>query len=68
MLQVWMPPCCLELILLLEQCVDDDELVCRTELQKQTFVVNAVSNSLSTLGLLSMIHSLVPAREKELSC
>ena len=40
-------PCCLEPILLLEQGVGDDELMLRTELQKQAPVVIAVANSVS---------------------
>ena len=44
----WVSPCCLELILLLEQGVGDDELMLRTELQKQAPVVIAVANSVST--------------------
>ena len=43
-----MSPCCLEPILLLEQGVGDDELMLRTELQKQAPVVIAVANSVST--------------------
>ena len=44
----WVSPCCLEPILLLEQGVGDDELMLRTKLQKQTTVVIAVANSVST--------------------
>ena len=44
----WVSPCCLEPILLLEQGVDDDELMLRTELQKQGPFVIAVANSVST--------------------
>ena len=44
----WVSPCCLEPILLLEQGVGDDELMLRTELQKQAPVVIAVANSVST--------------------
>ena len=44
----WVPPCCLEPILLLEQGVGDDELMLRTKLQKQAPVVIAVANSVST--------------------
>ena len=43
----WMSPCCLEPILLLEQGVGDDELMLKTELQKQAPVVIAVANSVS---------------------
>ena len=43
----WVSPCCLEPILL-EQGVGDDELMLRTELQKQAPVVIAVANSVST--------------------
>ena len=43
----WVPPCCLELILLLEQSVGDDVLILRTELQKQAPIVIAVANSVS---------------------
>ena len=45
---VWMSPCCLEPILLLEQGGGDDELMFKTELQKQAPVVIAVANSVST--------------------
>ena len=48
MFGAWVPPCCLDQILLLEQGVDDDVLVLRTELQKQASVVIAVANSVST--------------------
>ena len=41
----WVSLCCLEPILLLEQCVGDDELMLKAELQKQVHVVNAVANS-----------------------
>ena len=41
-------PCCLEPILLLEKGVGDDELMLRTELQKQAPAVIAVANSVST--------------------
>ena len=44
----WMPSCCLEPILLLEQGVGDDELVLGTELQKQASVVIAVANAMFT--------------------
>ena len=44
----WVSPCCLEPILLLEQDVGDDELMLRTELQKQVPIVIAVANSVST--------------------
>ena len=44
----WVPPCCLEPILLLEKGVNDDELVLRTELQEQAPAVIAVSNFVST--------------------
>ena len=44
----WVSPCCLESILLLEQGVGDDELMLRTELQKQAPVVIAVAISVST--------------------
>ena len=44
----WVPLFCFEPVLLLEQGVGDDELMLRTELQKQTPVVIAVANSLST--------------------
>ena len=47
-LGAWVSPCCLEIILLLEQGVGDDELMIRTELQKQAPVVTAVANSAST--------------------
>ena len=47
MLEAWVPPCCLEHIFLLKQGVDDDELVLRTELQKQVPVVIAVANPVS---------------------
>ena len=43
-----MPPCCLELILLLEQGIGDEELMLRRELQKQAPIVIAVANSMST--------------------
>ena len=45
---VWVILCCLEPVLRLEQGVDDDELMLRTELQKQAPVVIAVANSVST--------------------
>ena len=44
----WVSPCCLEHILLLEQGVGDDQLMLRTELQKQEPVVIAVANSVYT--------------------
>ena len=47
-LGAWVSPCCLEPILLLEEVVGDDELMLRTELQKQVPVVIAVANSVST--------------------
>ena len=47
MFGVWTSPCCLESILLLEH-VGVDELMLRTELQKQEPVVIAVANSVST--------------------
>ena len=43
----WVPLCCLEPILLLEQGVGDSKLMLRTELQKQAPVV-IVANSVST--------------------
>ena len=43
-LEAWVSPCRLQPILLLEHGVDDDELVLRTELQKQAPAVVAVSN------------------------
>ena len=46
--EAWVSPCCLEPILLLEQCVGEDELMLRTELQKQAPVVIAVASSVST--------------------
>ena len=48
MFGAWVSPCCLEPILLLEQGVGDDELMLRTELQKQVSVVIAVASSRST--------------------
>ena len=45
MFAAWVSPCDLEPILLLEQGVGDDELMLRTELQKQAPVVIAVANS-----------------------
>ena len=45
---VWVPLCCLEPVLLLEQGAGDYELMLRTELQKQAPVVIAVANSVST--------------------
>ena len=45
----WVPPCCLEPILLLEQGVGDGELMLRTELQNQAPDVTAVASSVSTL-------------------
>ena len=48
MFGAWVPPCCLDQILLLEQGVDDDELMLTTELQTQAPVVIAVANSVST--------------------
>ena len=44
---MWVSPCCLEPILLLEQGVGDDKLVLRTELQKQAPIVIAISSSMS---------------------
>ena len=44
----WVSPCCLEPILLLKQGVGDDELMLKTELQKQAAVVITVVNSVST--------------------
>ena len=44
----WVSPCCIEPILLLEQGVGDDQLMLQTELQKQSPVVIAVANSVST--------------------
>ena len=44
----WVSPCCLEHIFLLEQGVGDDELMLRTELQKQAAVVITVANSVSS--------------------
>ena len=44
----WVSPCCLEPILLLEQGVGDDELMLRTELQRQVPTVTVVANSVST--------------------
>ena len=41
-------PCCLEPILLLEQGVGDDKLMLRTELQKQSPIVIAVANSMTS--------------------
>ena len=45
---VWVPPRCLKPVLLLEQGVGDDELMLKTELQKQAAVVITVVNSVST--------------------
>ena len=45
---VWVSPFCLEPILLLEQSVGDDELMLRTELQKQAPDFIAVANTVST--------------------
>ena len=53
-------PCYLEPILLLEQDAGDDELMLRTELQKQAPVVIAVAKFRVYLGLLSTVRSLVP--------
>ena len=50
MFGAWVSPCCLEPILLLEQDVGDDELMLRTELQKQAPVAFAIVNSVSTSG------------------
>ena len=44
----WVSPCLLEPIFLVEQGVGDDDLMLRTELQKQVPVVIAVANSVST--------------------
>ena len=44
---VWVSPCCLEPILLLEQVVCDDELMLRKKLQKQAPIVIAITNSMS---------------------
>ena len=46
--EAWVSPCCLEPIFLLEQDVGDDELMLRTELQKQAPVVILVANSMCT--------------------
>ena len=46
--EAWVSPCCLEPIFLLEQGVGDDELMLRTELQKQAPVEIAVANCVST--------------------
>ena len=43
MFGAWVSPCCLEHILLVEQGVVDDELMLRTELQKQVAIVIAVA-------------------------
>ena len=48
MFGAWVPPCCLEPILPLEQGVADDELMLKIDLQKQAPVVIAVANSVST--------------------
>ena len=47
--EAWVSPCCLEPILLLEQCVGDDQLKLKTELQKQAPVVMTVANFVSIL-------------------
>ena len=44
----WVSPCCLEPTFLLEQGVGNDELMLRTELQKQAPVVIAIENSVSS--------------------
>ena len=46
--EAWVSQCCFEPILLLEQGVGDDELMLRTELQRQVPTVTAVANSVST--------------------
>ena len=51
----WVPPCCLEPTLLLEQGVGDDELLLRTELRCHCSCKFHVY-----LGLLSTVRSLVP--------
>ena len=48
MFEAWMPQCCLEPILLLEQGAGDDELMLGIELQKRAPVVIAVAESVST--------------------
>ena len=48
MFETCVSSCCLEPILLREQGVGDDELMLRTELQKQAPVVITVANSVST--------------------
>ena len=48
MFGAWVSPCYLEPILLLAQGVGDDELMLRTEPQKQAPVVIVVANSVST--------------------
>ena len=48
MFGVWVPPRCLKPVLLLGQGVGDDELMLKTELQKQAAVVITVVNSVST--------------------
>ena len=58
MLGAWVLPCCQDRILLLEQVVGDDELVLRTELQKQASVVIAVAKFHIYLGLLSTVQSV----------
>ena len=45
MFGAWVSPCCLEPILLLEQGVGDDELMLRTEHEKQAPVVIEVADS-----------------------
>ena len=49
--RAWVSPCCLEPILLLEQDAGDDELMLRTELQKQAPVVIAVAKFLSLIHI-----------------
>ena len=45
----WVSSCCFEPIILPEKGVGDDELMLRTELQKQAPVVIAVASSVSTV-------------------
>ena len=54
----WVAPYCLEPISLLEQGVVDDELMLRTELQKQASVVIAVANSVSNYDFFPQFEIL----------
>ena len=62
----WVSPCCLEPILLLEQTVGDNELMLRTELQKQSTRCHCSCQFRVYLRLLSTVQSLVPLLRRSL--